>query len=195
MSWVWIGSAGVGVDILLPATDSVDSALDLTWIDEPGHAIWEIRAERRRSSARPEAPAEEPWVEDLDGDEPRSRGTIRPVHYKTLSGEKVLSPEERMDKALNYRFEMTGNVVGEIGGVLMRGRWVSADRLGPATHEVFLGVLIDRLPDGATRRGQARRYAQSLDAHLDGRMLTVVRRIEDDRPSWDRVTADLLEPS
>ncbi|GGQ98110.1 hypothetical protein GCM10010195_62370 [Kitasatospora griseola] len=195
MSWVWIGPTGVGVDIFLSASDSVDSALDLTWIDEPGHEVWEIRAEHRRASARAEAPAEEPWVEDLDSDEPRSRAEIRPVRYKILSGEKVLSPEDLMDEALARRFEMTGDVEGEIGGVPVRGRWVSADRLGPATHEVLLGVLADRLPDRATRRGRARRHAQSLDAHLDGRMLTVVRRIGEDRPSWDRVTADLLDPS
>ncbi|MEV7925968.1 hypothetical protein [Kitasatospora sp. NPDC088779] len=196
MSWVWIGPAGVGVDIFLPASDSVDSALDLTWIDEPGHAVWEIRAERRRASARAEAPAEEPWVEDLDWDEPRSRAEIRPVRSdKALFGKKVLSPEDLMDAALARRFEMTGDVEGEIGGVLMRGRWVSADRLGPATHEVLLGVLADRLPDRTTRRGHIARHAQSLDTHLDGRMLTVVRRVDEDRPSWDRITADLLEPS
>ncbi|MBD0688440.1 hypothetical protein [Streptomyces sp. CBMA123] len=189
MSWVWIGPNGVSVDIFLPAgNDQVESDLMLGWIEEPGHAVWEIRAERRRDVRR-EAPAG-PLIAD-DSEPPLNSLTIG--YDDPPLNERVQSAEEHLDAALSRRFETSSDVEGSIADVAVRGRWVPADGLGPATHEVLLGVLASRLPEHMTRRGRDERAEQNLDAYLDGRLLTVVRRIDEDRPSWEQITEGLLE--
>jgi len=194
MSWVWIGHAGVGVDIFLPAADGLDSGVDLSWIEEPGHAVWDIRAERRRDAYRetPARPATDEEDDDTGAGGPLLHSLPTDVGAPSLR-EELERAEARTDAALTRRFETNGEVEGQVGGVLVRGRWVAADRLGPATHEVLLGVLAHRLPEPAVRRTRSARREQALDTHLNGRLLTVVRRIGEGRPTWDRITADLLE--
>ncbi|MGW1915368.1 hypothetical protein ACWCQS_32740 [Streptomyces sp. NPDC002076] len=65
----------------------------------------------------------------------------------------------------------------------------------PIGSEVLLGVLGERVE--VNRRAQRERLAtlggDRLDTFLDGRRLTTVRPVDGPRPSWDRISAELLE--
>ncbi|MEV0277510.1 hypothetical protein AB0I22_14170 [Streptomyces sp. NPDC050610] len=45
----------------------------------------------------------------------------------------------------------------------------------------------------AQREGPATLADHRLDTFVDGRLLTAVRPVDSPRPSWDRISAELLE--
>ncbi|MGW6388899.1 hypothetical protein ACWFR1_00040 [Streptomyces sp. NPDC055103] len=101
--------------------------------------------------------------------------------------------EEAMDSA----FSREEHTLGTLAGVPVRGRWTRGGVLGEARHEALLGVLGERVE--VDRRAQRERVAtltgDRLDTFLDGYLLTAVRPVDGPRPSWDRISAELLEQS
>lgn len=99
--------------------------------------------------------------------------------------------------AMDLAFSREEHQLGTLAGVPVRGRWIRGDVLGEARHEVLLGVLGERVE--VNRRAQRERLAiltgDRLDTFLDGRLLTAVRPVDGPRPSWDRISAGLLEQS
>ncbi|WP_328486007.1 hypothetical protein [Streptomyces zaomyceticus] len=98
-----------------------------------------------------------------------------------------------MDRAFS-REEYT---LGTLAGVPVRGRWIRGDVPVEARHEVLLGVLGERVE--VDRRAQRELLAtltgDRLDTFLDGRLLTAVCPVDGPRPSWGRISAELLEQS
>ncbi|MEU3078275.1 hypothetical protein [Streptomyces laurentii] len=99
------------------------------------------------------------------------------------------------EEAMNRAFSREETQLGTLAGVPVRGRWIRGDVLGETRHEVLLGVLGERVE--LDRRAQRERPAtltgDRLDTFLDGRLLTVVRPVDGPQPSWDRISAELLE--
>ncbi|MGW0569886.1 hypothetical protein [Streptomyces tauricus] len=86
------------------------------------------------------------------------------------------------------------DTLGTLSGVEVRGRWIRGDAIGPARHEVLLGVLGERVPvDHRGRRRLRASQADRLDVFLEGRLLTLVRPVDGPRPSWGRIRSELLE--
>ncbi|WP_328786530.1 hypothetical protein [Streptomyces sp. NBC_00273] len=189
MSWVWLGPGGVYVDIFLPDGSDALTSLKTGWIDAPGDpAPWYFRVPRP-DRQRVSEPAPE-------GDSP----LLRAVQVPDVSGQAATraairrvgpAAEEAMDRA----FSREEHQLGTLAGVPVRGRWIRGDALGDARHEVLLGVLGERVE--VDRRAQRERLAtlrgDRLDTFLDGRLLTAVRPIDGPRPSWDRISAELVE--
>jgi hypothetical protein len=166
MSWVWLGTGGVYVDIFLPEDSPATAGLKTEWINVPGSTHpWEFRVSRPDS--RPEsAPAADTAV---------SRAAVA------------------VEKAMKRSFEQE-DTLGTLSGVEVRGRWIRGNAIGPAHHEVLLGVLGERVP--VDHRGQRRRRASQtdrLDVFLEGRLLTLVSPVDGPRPSWGRIRSELLE--
>ncbi|GLW47621.1 hypothetical protein Stsp02_32830 [Streptomyces sp. NBRC 14336] len=188
MSWVWLGAGGVYVDIFLPDSSAALAGLKTGWIDLPGDAKpWHFRVPRP-DPRRVVSPAPEgglmvdlPRLE-FSGEGAASRAAISRVGPEA---------EEAMDRA----FSREEHQLGTLAGVPVRGRWISADVLGEARYEVLLGVLGERVE--MNRRAQRERLAtltgERLDTFLDGRRLTAVRPVDGPRPSWGRISAQLLE--
>ncbi|MEU1013716.1 hypothetical protein [Streptomyces sp. NPDC005890] len=96
-----------------------------------------------------------------------------------------------MDRA----FSREEHQLGTLDGVPVRGRWIRGDVLGEARREVLLGVPGERVQ--VNRRVPRERLAtlagDRLVTFLDGRRLTAVRPVDGPRPSWGRISAELLE--
>ncbi|WP_440554204.1 hypothetical protein ACSP97_24070 [Streptomyces sp. SCPE 10] len=199
MSWVWIGPSGVVVDIFLPDDEQVTKSVVKDWtVSAEGGERWVMEPERPRRR-RPATP-----IADFFGDAAPENGPIpsermrsnqvpagmtRRVSLEEYAAEADKRAEIMMDEL--YRHSAT--TVGSVAGVPVRGKWITANALGPATHEVLIGVLEAGIPRGG--RAQRSRRSLGTDAVLDGRLLTVVRRLDEDRPSWERIETDLLPPS
>lgn len=190
MSWVWLGAGGVYVDIFLPDGSAALSGLKKGWIDTPGDAEpWQFRVPRpdlrRVAEPTPEGEFTVPLpLPEFRGDGAAARAAIRWV-----------GPEAEM--AMDVAFSREEDQLGTFAGVPVRGRWIPGDVLGAAHYEVLLGVLGERVE--VDRRAQRDRLTTfgpgRLDAFLDGRLITVVRPVENPRPTWGRISAELLENS
>ncbi|MEU1873618.1 hypothetical protein [Streptomyces sp. NPDC019793] len=193
MSWVWIGPSGVVVDVFLPESEKATDNITTEWMKTTQDELWVISSERSRR--RPLTRLATDFSDDgtrQGGDTflARSRsirvsaGTVR-----RIMEESATQAEARADAVMQERFERTP-IVGSLADIPVRGKWIRADALGPATHEVLVGVLGEVV--SAEGRAQRRRRSQGVDAALDGRLLTVVHRLGEERPSWDRIERDLL---
>ncbi|MCX4482332.1 hypothetical protein OOK44_38825 [Streptomyces cellulosae] len=187
MSWVWLGLGGVYVDIFLPDGSAALTGLKTGWIDAPGDAKpWQFdvpRPDRRRVAApSPEGDLTVNVPLPVVSGQAATRAAISRVGS---------AAEEAMDRA----FIREEHEIGTLDGVPVRGRWIAGDTLGEARHEVLLGILGERVE--LDRRAQRERLAtltgDRLDTFLDGRLVTVVRSVEAPRPTWDRISAELLE--
>ncbi|MDX3402413.1 hypothetical protein B0E38_03861 [Streptomyces sp. 111WW2] len=191
MSWVWLGVGGVYVDIFLPDGSAALTGLKTGWIDEPGDDAkpWQFRVPRpdprRAESPEPEG--------DLVVTAPLPEFSGEGVATRAAISRVAPAAEAAMDRA----FSREEHQLGTLAGVPVRGRWIRGDVLGVARHEVLLGVLGERIE--VDRRAQRERLAtlatDRLDTFLDGRLLTVVRPVDDPPPTWDRISAELLEQS
>ncbi|MGW0368138.1 hypothetical protein ACWDZW_04275 [Streptomyces coeruleorubidus] len=188
MSWVWLGAGGVYVDIFLPDGSAALTGLKTGWIDVPGGAKpWQFRVPRP-DPRRVVAPApEEGLMVDLPRPEFSGEGAASRAAISRVGPEA----EEAMDRA----FSREEHQFGTLDGVPVRGRWIRGDVLGDTRYEVLLGVLGERV--AVNRLAQRERLAtltgDRLDTFLDGRRLTFVRPADGPRPSWDRISAELLE--
>ncbi|MFE9792903.1 hypothetical protein ACFYRL_14365 [Streptomyces goshikiensis] len=187
MSWVWLGPGGVHVDIFLPDGSEALTVLKTGWIEVPGAATpWHFRVPRP-DPRRGVDPAPEG---DLVVDVPEVSGQAA-----TRAAISRVGPAA--EEAMNRAFSREENTLGTFAGVPVRGRWIRGDALGEARHEVLLAVLGERVE--VDRHAQRERLAalsgDRLDTFLDGRLLTAVRPVEGPRPSWDRISAELLEQS
>ncbi|MET9374030.1 hypothetical protein ABZX98_07750 [Streptomyces sp. NPDC002992] len=189
MSWVWLGAGGVYVDIFLPDGSAALTGLKTGWIDVPGDDAkpWQFHVPRsdRRRAASPDP--EGGLMVDLPLPEFSGEGAV------TRAINRVgLAAEEAMDRAFNRE----ENQLGMLAGVPVRGRWIRGDVLGVARHEVMLGVLGERIEvDLRAQRERLATATDRLDTFLDGRLLTVVRPLDNPPPTWDRISAELLEQS
>ncbi|MEV8095230.1 hypothetical protein [Kitasatospora sp. NPDC085879] len=187
MSWVWIGPGGVVVDVFLPDDDTLVDGMVKGWMTESGGETWIMPAPRPR-----ERPA---TFHVPDGDEGMDvhGGLLGTSEDDSIRIEEAVELADAWaDSAMNRLFERSPATVGTVAGVPVRGQWIQGDRIGPATHEVLVGVLAEGLPVDHRARRRAASTPGRLDAFLDGRLLTVARRLDEDRPAWDRITEDLL---
>ncbi|MFI0961441.1 hypothetical protein ACH4S8_08550 [Streptomyces sp. NPDC021080] len=190
MSWVWLGAGGVYVDIFLPDGSAALTGLKTGWIDAPGDAKpWQFRVPRPDSRRVVDLAPEGNLMGDLPRPEFRGEGAASRAAISRVG----LVAEEAMDRA----FSREEHQLGTLADVPVRGRWIRGDALGEARHEVLLGVLGERVE--VNRRAQRERLAtltgDRLDTFLDGRLLTVVRSVDGPRPSWDRISGELVEQS
>lgn len=190
MSWVWLGTGGVYVDIFLPDGSAALTGLKTGWIDVPGDARpWQFRVPRPEPRRVVDPAPEGGFMVDLPVLEFRGEGAASRAAISRVGP----AAEEAMDRA----FSREEHQLGMLAGVPVRGRWIRGDVLGEARHEVLLGVLGERVE--VNRRAQRERLAtltgDRLDTFLDGRLLTAVRPVGGPRPSWDRISTELLEPS
>ncbi|MFB6847945.1 hypothetical protein ACFCXS_24260 [Streptomyces sp. NPDC056373] len=192
MSWVWLGTGGIYVDIFLPDDAPATAGLKTGWIDMPGSGQpWRFRVPRpdprRREDLEPEgslgvradsAPSDVEGSADVTG-----------AYVRTA----IRRAEPVVEAAMNRSFSRE-DTLGTFSGVEVRGRWIRGDAVGQARHEVLLGVLEERVPvdHRAQRRQLASRTDDRLDVFLEGRLLTIVHPVDSPRPSWDRVQSELL---
>ncbi|WP_327254167.1 hypothetical protein [Streptomyces sp. NBC_01244] len=204
MSWVWIGHAGVAVDIFLPEVDRWDIALTDVWVDgnlheDPGIAEdestqWRFPLQSRPLLRRPEISndlrehdsALDADAEDIDLMASTFSGLTEARHMGT--------PQEQAEEVATGLFRSAPEPAADavLAGIPVRGNWVPADQLGPARHEVFLGVLAERAPVPVNFRERLTRTEGRFDACLDGRLLTVVRPIATPVPTWSELAHVLL---
>ncbi|MFL9658090.1 hypothetical protein ACJ7VE_30750 [Streptomyces sp. PB17] len=193
MSWVWIGPSGVVVDVFIPENEKVTDNITTDWVQTTKGERWVIESERprRRPSTRPATDLPDNRTTQGGDDflaRPRSirvpTGAVRRIVEKSAAQADVDA-----DAVMRELFKRRP-IVGSVADIPVRGKWIRANALGPATHEVMVGVLGEGVP--AEGRAQRRRRSQGVDAALDGRLLTVVHRLDEERPSWDRIERDLL---
>lgn len=202
MSWVWIGHAGVAVDIFLPEADRWEMDLTDVWVEEGLHkdpgsaeveqAQWRFPLQVRPPSRRPEISndlLEDGSTLDADAEDIGLMGSplMGPTDMRT--------PWEQAEAVATGLFSSAPEPAAEavLAGIRVRGNWVPADQLGPARHEVFLGVLEERAPVPANFRERLGRAEGRFDACLDGRLLTVVRPVTTPVPTWPELAGVLLD--
>lgn len=188
MSWVWLGAGGVYVDVFLPDGSAALTGLKTGWIDVPGGAKpWEVRVSRPDHRRVVNVAPQQGHMVDLPRPEISGEGAA--------SRQAISRVGPKVEKAMDRAFSREEHQLGTLNGVPVRGRWIRGDILGEARHEVLLGVLGERVE--VNRRAQRERLATlaggRLDTFLDGRRLTAVRPVDGPRPSWDRISAELLE--
>ncbi|MFE6836700.1 hypothetical protein ACFVFI_17945 [Streptomyces sp. NPDC057705] len=191
MSWVWLGPGGVHVDVFLPDGSDALTVLKTGWIDAPGDPdpwYFSIPRPDRRRVSEPSPEGDLPLLQAVEVPDVSGQAATRAALRRVGP-----AAEEAMDRA----FSREEHQLGTLAGVPVRGRWIRGDALGDARHEVLLGVLGERVE--VDRRAQRERLAtltgDRLDTFLDGRLLTAVRPIDGPRPSWDRISAELVEQS
>ncbi|MGC0400349.1 hypothetical protein RKD27_002993 [Streptomyces sp. SAI-126] len=145
MSWVWLGTGGVYVDIFLPDYSPATAGLSTGWIDTPGGATpWRFRVPRPDPRRRPNLEPEEPllnWPDDI----PESSGEGPADGAGAYPETAIRRAEPLVEAAMNRSFGRE-DTLGTFSGVEVRGRWIRGDAVGPARQEVLLGVLGERLP-------------------------------------------------
>ncbi|WLQ37647.1 hypothetical protein P8A18_31265 [Streptomyces castrisilvae] len=191
MSWVWLGPGGVYVDIFLPeqsaALKGLKTGLLKVTTDQKPWQFHVPRPDRRREVNM--------IFDDVDA-------ITDDDHEMTLPGitgqgavrQAIRKVGPAAEEAMSRAFNREANQLGTFRGVPVRGRWIRGDVLGEARHEVLVGVL--QGPVELNRHEQRKRLTNltgdRLDTFLDGRLLTTVRTIDGPRPSWDRISAELL---
>ncbi len=230
MSWVWLGTGGVYVDIFLPEDSPATAGLKTGWIEKPGsQQPWRFRVPRPDSRPRREADPEgnldqafsmyesdtdagAPGLTAVEAMEPddRLRYMIQMPMERAFSPEELEAdplgaaargggtPTDRakrvVEAAMDRAFTREEDSLGEFDGVPVRGTWLRADAVGPARHEVLVGVLGEHVPVDlrAQRRRLAAEAGTRLDLHLEGRLLTVVHPAGERRPSWGQIAEEAL---
>lgn len=187
MSWVWIGQGGVYVDIFLPEDSVALKGLKTGWIETPGGGKpWQFRVPRPDLRRMADPSPEEDFA---------IQAPFRVVSGQAATRAAISRVGPAAEAAMNRAFSREEEEIGTFAGVPVRGRWIPGDTLGEARHEVLLGILGERVE--LDRRAQRERLAtltgDRLDTFLDGRLVTVVRSVENPRPTWDRISAELLE--
>ncbi|MFF2619346.1 hypothetical protein [Kitasatospora sp. NPDC058046] len=227
MSWVWLGTGGVYVDIFLPEDSPATAGLKTGWIEEPGsQQPWHFRVPRpeprRRNATDPERGPGQTFVVDEPAtdspgmtmaDDPVPTGTTHdmvrvdgplspleqfeadfPDPAASAGGTRADRAQRMVEAAMDRAFSRDEAPLGALEGVPVRGTWLRADAVGPARHEVMVGVLGERVP--VDLRAQRRRLEAGmgtrLDLFLEGRLLTLVHPVGEPRPSWGRIAEEAL---
>ncbi|MFD9973234.1 hypothetical protein ACFWZR_02835 [Streptomyces sp. NPDC059017] len=197
MSWVYVGPAGVAVDIFLPESHEWDDdALGEGWAeeeqDEGQEHVFDLHEVPRGTEPLADMDATGPTeVEGAAGSRTGPMEIARPLLYVD---EPVRTPQEHAEEVVTRLYESAPEPDADatVAGIPVRGRWVAADALGPARHEVLLGVLAERPPRQVNVRERMARSDGRFDACLDGRLLTVVRPFATPRPEWHELERVLL---
>jgi hypothetical protein len=197
MSWVWLGTGGVYVDIFLPDGSPATTKLRTDWVEVPGSTTpWSFRVPqpdvRRRGDQMVGLELDGPFAARADSvPEPGGidSASAAGAHVRAAISRAQPVVEEAMRQSFDREEE---NRLGTLSDVEVRGRWIRGDAVGQARHEVLLGVLGERVP-GNYRTRRLASTADRLDVFLEGRLLTVVHPIGSPRPSWHRIQAELLQ--
>lgn len=194
MSWVWLGTGGVYVDIFLPDDSPAVAGLRTGWIDMPGSTPpWRFRVPRPDTRRQADLEQEGPVASADSAPESGGQGPAASpgAHVRAA----INQAEPLVDAAMNRSFSREEDTLGTFSDVPVRGRWIRGDAVGQARHEVLLGVLGERVPvdHRAQRHRLASQEADRLDVFLEGRLLTVVHPVDSPRPIWDRIQAELQE--
>ncbi|MFG2351800.1 hypothetical protein [Streptomyces phaeochromogenes] len=192
MSWVWLGTGGVYVDIFLPDDSPAAVGLKTGWIDVPGSGQpWRFRVPR--TDARRRMDLESDYLAGRGDSTPESAGEGSSDATGASAGTAISRAAEAVETAMDRSFARE-DMLGSFYGVEVRGRWIRGDAVGQAHHEVLLGVLGERVPlDHRSRRRLLASQTDRLDVFLEGRLLTLVNSADSPRPSWDRIQSELLE--
>ncbi|MFG2845348.1 hypothetical protein ACGF12_19565 [Kitasatospora sp. NPDC048296] len=193
MSWVWLGTGGVYVDIFLPEDSPAMAGLKTGWIEKPGsQQPWHFRVPR----PDPRRPVQLDSEGDID--QPlllRKRGADA---QDGMAGEEA-SPADRarrmIEGAMDRAFEQSRmDEVGKLDGVPVCGTWIRAEAAGSARHKVLVGVLGEHVQVDlrAQRRRMAAESGNRLDLFLEGRLLTVVHPVGERLPSWRRIAEEAV---
>ncbi|MFE2038443.1 hypothetical protein ACFXBB_35505 [Streptomyces scopuliridis] len=193
MSWVWIGSSGIAVDIFLPQDKRWDDALDVRWKRQGEGHQWHFPVRERRTppeGSSGQVPAGDP------GPPPATDAlrVMRSVPAATRP-QPTADPLSRTSRLVRRLYDTAPALDAELVGIPVRGTWVPADALGPAQHEVLLAVLAEEPPRQAGVRERLARAEGRFDACLDGRLLTVVRSAAQPSPGWQELEEVLLSPA
>lgn len=209
MSWVYVGPAGVAVDIFIPeASESVDTVLtDWTdtedgdsqeqpfyWGDSESHAAsgTDVPPTNQQSPAAPtnqQSPAGA-VVKDVVSEEITGLETLG-----FLVDELRQPPQETAEEVMSRLYQTAPEPEQEatLAGISVRGRWARADALGPAKYEVMIGVLEERPPRQVAIRERMARSEGRFDVCLDGRLLAVVRPVAAPKPGWRELERALFD--
>ncbi|MFH8557266.1 hypothetical protein ACH4FE_27250 [Streptomyces celluloflavus] len=199
MSWVYVGPAGVAVDIFIPEASGSGDTLLTDWADtEDGDSQ--------------EQPFGEPGADAASGpgalptnQKPPAGAMASDVASEEITGleplglmveEPTRPPQEIAEEAMSRLYATAPEPAQEatLAGISVRGRWVRADALGPAKHEVMVGVLAERPPRQVAMRERMARSEGRFDVCLDGRLLTVVRPVAAPKPEWHQLERTLFDP-
>lgn len=146
MSWVWLGTGGVYVDIFLPDDSLATAGLRTGWIEVPGSTPpWRFRVPRPDPSGRVGSELEDlPMVRPDSVPESGGEGSVDVTRADVRAA--ISKAEPVVEPAMNRSFGHGEDTLGEFSGVPVRGRWVRGDVAGQARHQVLLGVLGERIP-------------------------------------------------
>ncbi|QLJ04945.1 hypothetical protein HZZ00_30605 [Streptomyces sp. NEAU-sy36] len=142
MSWVWIGPSGVVVDIFVPDDEQVTKSIAKDWTVSAEGERWVMEHERSRRR-RPTTP-----IADFSEDVAPETGPILSARtYSTQAPagmaqrfrleEYAAEADERAEATMDELYRRSSTTVGSVAGVPVRGKWITANALGPATHEVW----------------------------------------------------------
>ncbi|MEU6014909.1 hypothetical protein ABZ826_12920 [Streptomyces sp. NPDC047515] len=210
MSWVYVGPAGVAVDIFIPeASGSVDTLLSdwadtedgdsqehpFYWGDSEAHAASGTNV----PSTNQQSPTGPTNQQSPTGAVGRGVANGETKGIETLGlmvDEPTRPPQEIAEEAMSRLYVTAPQSEQEatLAGISVRGRWVPADALGPAKHEVLVGVLAERPPRQVAIRERMARSEGRFDVCLDGRLLTVVRPVAAPKPGWRQLERALFDP-
>ncbi|MCX4745986.1 hypothetical protein OG455_10685 [Kitasatospora sp. NBC_01287] len=124
MSWVWLGTGGVYVDIFLPEDSPASAGLKTGWIEKPGsQQPWRFRVPRSDSRRRRETDSED-YIEQVvfqDVSEAEAPGT-------PVAGVSGTAPLRRMIQVPTGRSFSLEDLEADPLGAAARGGGTSADR-------------------------------------------------------------------
>ncbi len=199
MSWVYVGPAGVAVDIFIPEASGSGDTLLTDWADtEDGDS-------QEQPFGEPEADAAS-GTDALPTNQQPSAGAMSSglaseeitelESFGLMVEEPTRPPREIADEVMSRLYATAPEPTQEatLAGISVRGRWVPADALGPAKHEVMVGVLAERPPRQMAMRERMARSEGWFDVCLDGRLLTVVRPVAAPEPGWHQLERALFDP-
>jgi hypothetical protein len=202
MSWFYIGRAGVAVDIFLPDDRRWDTDLAMAAFEgriEQHDEVreWRFPVHEELPRSRPQrAPQRPPLPDEGYETELAADGFDVPSELLGFQVEAaVRTPQEQAVEVMNRLYESAPEAGPDsaLGGIPVRGSWVLADQLGEARYEILLGVLAQHPRRRVDVRRRLARTEGRFDVCLDGRLLSVVRRISGRRPEWAELEGMLLE--
>ncbi|MFD3790251.1 hypothetical protein [Streptomyces cyaneofuscatus] len=210
MSWIYVGPAGVAVDIFIPeASESVDTVLT-DWADtEDGDSqeqpFYWGDSEAHAASGTDVPPTKQQSPAAPTKQQSPAGAVVRGVVSEEITGLETLGflvdelrrpPQETAEEVMSRLYQTAPEPEQEatLAGISVRGRWVPADALGPAKYEVMIGVLAERPPRQVAIRERMARSEGRFDVCLDGRLLAVVRPVAAPKPGWRQLERALFDP-
>ncbi|MFE3788910.1 hypothetical protein [Streptomyces goshikiensis] len=201
MSWVYVGPAGVAVDIFIPEDGGSGATLITDWADmedgdrqeQPFH--WG-EPETDTASGAAVLPSNQPSLAMGAADNGASEEITEFGPLQFMVDEPTRPPQNVAEDVVSRLYASAPEPDQEaiLAEISVRGRWVPADALGPAKHEVMIGVLAEKPPRQLAVRERMARSEGQFDVCLNGRLLTVVRPAAAPKPEWRQLERVLFDP-